>query len=79
MQFASQEDLKEHLKATDETFARMAAEHSEYKARVADLEAKAELTTAEEAEEHRLKKLKLKLKDEMTAILSRHSVQQLHA
>ncbi len=73
MQFASQDDLKEHLLATDAEFARMAAEHSEYKARVAALEAKAELTLAEEEEEHRLKKLKLKLKDDMATIVNRHS------
>jgi len=75
MQFASQDDLKEHLMATDENFARLAREHAEYKARVADPEAKAELTAEEDAEEHRLKKLKLKLKDEMTAILNQHQHQ----
>ena len=73
MQFASQDDLKAHLLATDEVFARLAAQHSEYKAQVAALEAKAELTLEEEMEEHRLKKLKLKLKDEMAQILNRHS------
>ena len=78
MQFTSQDDLKEHLLATDETFARLVSEHSEYKARVAALEAKAELTLAEEEEEHRLKKLKLKLKDDMAAIVNRHSA-LLHA
>jgi len=79
MQFASQDDLKEHLLATDETYARLATEHATYKSRVADLEAKAQLTLAEEEEEHRLKKLKLKLKDEMTAILNRHNPEHQHA
>jgi uncharacterized protein YdcH (DUF465 family) len=79
MQFASQDDLKEHLLATDDTYARLAHEHAAYKTRVADLEAKAELTTEEDAEEHRLKKLKLKLKDEMMAIVSRYSAEHQHA
>jgi uncharacterized protein YdcH (DUF465 family) len=73
MQFASQDDLKAHLLATDEHFAQLAAQHSDLKAQVAALEAKAELTLEEEMEEHRLKKLKLKLKDEMAQILSHHS------
>lgn len=73
MQFASQDDLKAHLMATDENFARLAAQHSEYKSQVAALEAKAELTLEEEMEEHRLKKLKLKLKDEMADIMSQYS------
>jgi uncharacterized protein YdcH (DUF465 family) len=75
MQFASQDDLKEHLLATNETFARLMREHATYKARVADLEAKAELSTEEDAEEHRLKKLKLKLKDEMAAIMNQYQHQ----
>lgn len=75
MQFASQDDLKEHLMATNDTFARLAREHADYKARVADLEAKAELTIEEDAEEHRLKKLKLKLKDEMAAIMNQYQHQ----
>ena len=72
----TQDDLKAHLIATDAEFARMAAQHSEYKAKVAALEAKAELSTAEEVEEHHLKKLKLKLKDEMTAMMNRVVEQQ---
>ena len=75
MQFASQDDLKEHLLATDETFARLAREHAEYKSRVADLEAKAELSREEDAEEHRLKKLKLRIKDQMAAIMDQHQHQ----
>ena len=71
---SQQEDLKAQLMATDAEFAKLAAEHAHYKQRVADLEAKAELTSAEELQEHELKKLKLRLKDEMTAILNRHAV-----
>ena len=34
-----QEDLKAHLMATDEEFRRIATQHSEYKKRVAEIEA----------------------------------------
>lgn len=71
---AHQDELKAHLLATDAEFAKLAAQHAHYKQQVADLEAKAELTSAEELQEHELKKLKLRLKDEMTAILNRHAV-----
>ncbi len=39
------------------------------------LEAKHSLTAAEEVEEHRLKKLKLRLKDEMEQIVSEYKLQ----
>lgn len=71
---STQEDLKAHLMATDAEFAKLAAQHAHYKQQVADLEAKAELSSAEELQEHELKKMKLRLKDEMTAILNRHAV-----
>ncbi len=71
---SQQEELKAHLLATDAEFAKLAAQHAQYKQQVAELEAKAELSSAEELQEHELKKLKLRLKDEMTAILNRHVV-----
>ena len=39
------------------------------------LEAKHALTAAEELEEHRLKKLKLRLKDEMEKLVSEYKLQ----
>ena len=74
MTLSSQEELKAQLMATDAEFARLATQHAAYKQQVADLEAKAELSSEEELREHELKKLKLHVKDEMTAILSRHAV-----
>lgn len=71
---SQQEDLKAHLMATDAEFAKLATQHAAYKQQVADLEAKAELTSEEELREHELKKMKLRVKDEMTAILSRHGL-----
>lgn len=76
MQVATQDDLKTHLMATDEEFAQLASQHSVYKQKVAELEAKEHLTLEEEYQEHELKKQKLRLKDQMNAILSRHLEEQ---
>jgi len=41
------------------------------------LEAKSHLTPEEEVEEHRLKKIKLQLKDQMNQIISRYRTQHV--
>ena len=61
----NQDELKAHLMATDETFRRLAERHAEYHKKLEVLEAKPHLTDEEQVEEHRLKKLKLRLKDEI--------------
>src|SRR2546430_7194300 len=66
----TQEDLKAHLMQTNEEFRRLAEQHSQYHQQLEALEAKAHLTPQDEVEEHRLKKLKLRLKDQMNQILS---------
>ena len=66
-----QEELKAHLMATDEEFRRLAAEHARYARQLDELEAKPHFSAEDEIEEHRLKKLKLRLKDQMEAIASR--------
>jgi uncharacterized protein YdcH (DUF465 family) len=71
MEINNQDELKAHLMATDETFRHLAEQHAEYHHKLEALEAKSHLTEEDEAEEHRLKKLKLHLKDQMTEILSR--------
>jgi uncharacterized protein YdcH (DUF465 family) len=76
MEVATQEDLKAQLMATDEEFAQLAMQHSVFKQKVAELEAKDHLTLEEEYQEHELKKQKLRLKDQMNAILSRHLEEQ---
>lgn len=72
MDLQKQEELKAHLLATDEQFRKLADQHAEYKKRVEELEAKAQLSTEEEVEEHRLKKLKLHLKDQMMEMINRY-------
>jgi uncharacterized protein YdcH (DUF465 family) len=69
----TQEELKAHLMRTDEEFRRLAEQHAQYHTQLEALEAKPRLTPEEEVEEHRLKKLKLRLKDQMNAILSRRA------
>jgi len=71
------EELKAHLMATDQQFRTLAEEHSRFHKQLEEIEAKEHLTLADEAEEIRLKKQKLRLKDEMNALLARHRSQQV--
>ncbi|HYL36301.1 MAG TPA: DUF465 domain-containing protein [Bryobacteraceae bacterium] len=73
----TQEELKAHLMKTDEEFRRLAEQHAQYHTQLEALEAKPRLTPEEELEEHRLKKLKLRLKDQMNAIISRYRAQNV--
>ncbi len=71
------EQLKAHLIETNEEFRRLSREHSEYAKKLDELEALPHLTEQEQIEETRLKKLKLRLKDQMEAILSQYKAQQV--
>lgn len=73
----TQEELKAHLMKTDEEFRRLAEQHALYHQQLEALEAKPRLSPEEEMEEHRLKKLKLHLKDQMNAIVSRYRAQNV--
>lgn len=77
MENNAQEELKAHLMETDEEFRRLAAQHSQYHTQLEALEAKAHLSEPEEVEEHRLKKLKLRLKDQMIEIMNRYKTQHV--
>ncbi len=68
----TQEELKAHLVSTDAEFRQLVQKHAEYDKQIEDLESKPHVTPEDEVEEHRLKKLKLALKDQMNAILARH-------
>ncbi|MEO8100119.1 MAG: YdcH family protein [Acidobacteriota bacterium] len=65
------EELKAHLMATDGHFRSLIEEHALFHKQLEQLEAKEQLTLADEEVEHRLKKHKLRLKDEINMILSR--------
>ena len=73
----TQEELKAHLMQTDEEFRRLAEQHAQFHQQLEALEAKPHLTPEEEMEEHRLKKMKLHMKDQMNAIISRHRPQNV--
>ncbi len=77
METTNQEELKAHLMATDETFRQLAEQHAELKRQIDAIEAKSHLTDEDETEEHRLKKLKLHLKDQMSEIIARYRAQSV--
>jgi uncharacterized protein YdcH (DUF465 family) len=68
-------EIKAHLMQTNEKYRQLMEKHHEYDRQVEELEAKHALTAAEEVEEHRLKKLKLHLKDEMEQLVSEYRLQ----
>jgi uncharacterized protein len=73
----AQEDLKAHLMATSEEFRQVAAQHAEFHKQLEALEAKPRLSAEDELEEHRLKKQKLRLKDQMNQIMARYKGQHV--
>ncbi len=77
MENNTQDELKAHLMATNEEFHALATQHAQHHKRLEELEAKAHLTEAEQVEVHRLKKQKLRLKDQMNQILARYRAQHV--
>ena len=77
MERNAQEQLKAHLIANNDEFRRLASQHLEFARKLDDLESLPHLTEEEQLEEVRLKKLKLRLKDQMEAIMSQHRSQQV--
>lgn len=71
----TQEEIKAHLMQTNEQFRALMDQHHEYDRLVANLEGKHALSADEEVEEHRLKKLKLHLKDQMEQMVSEYNLQ----
>jgi uncharacterized protein YdcH (DUF465 family) len=77
MERNTQEELKAHLMETNEEFRRLASQHLEFASKLDALEALPHLTHEEQLEETRLKKLKLRLKDQMEAMLSQFRSRQV--
>lgn len=63
---------RDHLLATHDEFRKLAQEHTQYEQRLSSLTIKRYLTDDEKLEEVRLKKLKLRLKDQMEMIERQH-------
>ena len=59
---------RDHLLTSHEEFRKLASEHTQYERRLDTLTQKRYLTDDEKLEEVRLKKLKLRLKDQMELI-----------
>jgi hypothetical protein len=68
--------VKDQLMASHEEFRRLAMEHSQYSQRLDSLIQKRYLSEEEKLEEVRLKKLKLRIKDQME--LLEHTYRQQH-
>jgi len=75
MERKPEEELKAHLMETNDEFRRLAAQHSEFARKLDALESLPHLTDEQQLEETRLKKLKLRLKDQMEAILHQYRSQ----
>jgi uncharacterized protein YdcH (DUF465 family) len=69
--------VKDELMASDENFRRLAQEHTQYAQRLESLVTKRFLSEEEQLEETRLKKLKLRLKDQMEQIVQQHGSHQV--
>jgi uncharacterized protein YdcH (DUF465 family) len=72
----TQEELKAHLMETNEEFRRLVAQHCEYKKQLEALSSRPYLSPEEQLEEVRIKKLKLRLKDQMQQMIDQCRAQQ---
>jgi uncharacterized protein len=69
---------RDQLLASDDEFRKLVTEHTQYDQRLGSLTQKRFLTDDEKLEEIRLKKLKLRLKDQMESIERQYRL-QMHA
>jgi len=63
--------------ATSEDFRQLAAQHAEYERQLDAIEAKPHVTPEDEVEEHRIKKLKLRVKDQMNDIMAHNKAEKV--
>ena len=75
MTLLNDEEIKTQLMNIDPEFRRLAVQHSEYDRLLSELESKHHLNEAELAEEARLKRIKLALKDHMQGMMSQFAAQ----
>ena len=77
MERNAQEEITAHLMQTDERFRSLAQKHHEYDRLVSELVSKPDFNGQDEIEEHRLKKIKLRIKDEMQQVIGQHLTQHV--
>ena len=77
MERNAQEELKAHLMATSEEYRQLASQHSDFARQLDELESLPHLTEEQQLEETRLKKLKLRLKDQMEDMVIHNRPQQV--
>ncbi len=75
MTLLNDEEIKLQLMNSDAEFRRLAVQHSEYKQLLHELESKSHLNEVELAEEARVKRIKLALKDQMQELMSHRGAQ----
>jgi uncharacterized protein len=63
------ETVREQLMVGNEEYRRLREEHARYKTQLNELSAKPHLSDEEQTEELRLKKLKLRIKDQMESLV----------
>lgn len=71
------EEIKTHLMQTSEEYLELARRHQALDEKIAHLETDPHVTPEDEVEEHRLKKIKLHLKDQMEEMVSRYKTQHV--
>lgn len=70
--YTQDEDLKAHLLHTNDDFRSLAEQHAQYERELQEIENRPLVTEADEIEEQRIKKLKLRVKDQMNEIMSQY-------
>jgi uncharacterized protein len=73
MEKNTQAELRAHLMETEPEFRRLADEHCAYATQLDAIESRDHVNLEDEVEEHRLKKLKLRLKDQMSEFMARYA------
>jgi len=68
------EAIREQLMASSEEFQRLREEHARYASQLDQLAAKTYLSEQEQVEEVRLKKMKLRVKDQMEMLVQKARV-----
>ena len=71
------EEIKEHLLASNPDFRRLAEEHRNYEVKLSELHDRPRVTAEEEFEEVNLKKRKLHLKDQMSRMIHEYRQDQM--